>query len=141
MASTPGNFHFLDDISVKKNSPGYQEMLNSPVLGSLLELKALEVVRLYQARVGKKTGKLAASAEGFTRAGGGHKRDRLVGVVTVADETVASTWKGKPFYYGEYHEEGTLNSKRASRRKGASRLPRRGYHELRQVAQEWRSAP
>ena len=131
------DYHFLHDIKYFKNSPGLNEALNSPILAGMLETKANQVVRLYQARVGYKTGRLRASATGFTRTGG-KRMDRQIGVVTIANEDVVSTWKGKPFWYGEYHEEGTLKSKRAKRRKSASRRARAGYHELREVAVEWR---
>lgn len=130
---------FLHDIKVRRRSPAYYEALVSMPLQALLEFKSVELVRLYQARVGKKTGRLAASAAAQVRLGG-KRNDRAVGVVTIADETVASTWKGQPFYYGEYHEEGTMNSRRAKRRKAdGARGPRRGYHELREAANEWRS--
>lgn len=129
------NYHFLHDVNVYNTSPAYAVALNSVGLSALLQTKSLEVVRLYQARVGKKTGRLAASADSQVRIGG-KANDRIIGVVTIADDTVVSEWKGKPFYYGEYHEEGTLRSKRAKRR--TRRGPRKGYHELREVAQEWR---
>jgi len=134
------DFHFLHDIDTRsyRDSPAYRLALHSPVLAGQLRAKSLEIVRLYQARVGKKTGRLAASAEAGVRIGGKYK-DRVIGFVTIADETVASTWKGQPFYYGEYHEEGTMRSRRAKRRKAdGPRGPRRGYHELREVANEWR---
>lgn len=137
------NFHFLYDINVHNNSPAYAIALNSPVLATLLGEKSLEVVRLYQARVGKKTGRLAASADAGVRVGG-KRNDRIIGAVTIADQSVVSEWKGKPFYYGVFHEEGTdgamsgRGSRRAKRRKTESRAPKGGYHELREVATEWR---
>jgi hypothetical protein len=134
---------FLHDINVYRNSAAYPLALNSPVLAGLLSEKAVEVVTLYRARVGRKTGRLRDSAGGGGANGsyvrvGGKKNDRIIGVVTIADNTVVADWKGKPFYYGEYHEEGTLNSRRAKRRTSEGRRPRPGYHELREVAQEWR---
>lgn len=133
------SFNFLHDINVYRTSGAYDYALNSPMLGGLLTDKAMELVILYQARVAVDSGKLQASAKGFSRPNGGKKNDRLIGVVTIADESVVDEWKGKPFYYGEYHEEGTMRSKRAKRRKSAGRGPRRGYHELREAAQLWRS--
>lgn len=136
--------NYLHDINIYKTSLAYSEALVSPKLAFLLGNEALNVVRLYQSRVGKKTGRLAASADAKVRMGG-HANDRLIGAVTIADESVVADWKGKPFYYGEFHEEGTdggssgRGSKRAKRRKSESRLAKPGYHELRQVAQEWRS--
>lgn len=138
--------HFLHDVQVYRNIPYYSNMLKSSVgLETLLYAEGVQVVRLYQARVGKKTGRLQASAENFVTLGG-HENDRQIGKVTIADRGVAGTWKGKPFYYGVFHESGTdgarsgagMGSKRAKRRKGENRGPKRGYHELREVAQEWR---
>jgi hypothetical protein len=130
--------NYLHDITINATSAAYSEALFSPKLSFLLSNEALNVVRLYQSRVGKKTGRLMASADANIRVGG-HANDRNIAAVTIADENVVADWKGKPFYYGEFHEEGTLNSKRARRRKGESRQAKPGYHELRQVAQEWRS--
>lgn len=131
---------FLHDIRIRDTSPAWRLILNSPVLAIRLRSKSLELARLYQARVGKKTGRLMASTDVGVRIGG-HNKDRLIGYVTIADQSVVSDWKGKPFYYGEYHEEGTIRSKRAKRRKaGGRRGPRKGYHELREVAQEWRKS-
>lgn len=133
MAKTNGLL--LRNIQIRDTSPAWRIMLNSPELNGLLHKKAVELVRLYQARVGKKTGKLAASAKVGIRTGGKHK-DRIIAAVTIADAGVVSEWKGKPFYYGVYHEQGTLNSKRAKRR--TRRGPRPGYYELRETAQLWR---
>lgn len=132
----PHEMHFLTDIELKQNNFATSMMLNSPALAMFCRAKAVELVRLYQARVGKKTGRLAASADASVRVGG-HRMDRVIGVVTINDESVVAEWKGKPFYYGVYHEQGTLNSKRAKRR--SRRLPRSGYYELRESAQMWRS--
>lgn len=125
--------NFLADITVYKTSPAYPAALMSPLLDGILSAKAVELVRLYQARVGKKTGRLAASAAAQLRVGG-HANDRIIAAVTIADDTTQSTWKGQPFYYGEYHEEGTKKKGRNYR----SVNGRRGYHELRQVANEMR---
>jgi hypothetical protein len=128
---------FLHDINVYNTSPAYSVAMNSLPMSRLLLAKGDELVVLYRARVGKKTGRLAASADANVRVGG-KRNDRIIGVVTVADNTTVADWKGKDFYYGEYHEEGTLNSKRARRRTSEARRPRPGYHELREVTQEWR---
>lgn len=136
------NGMFLRNIEISRNSPAYRIMLNSPELNGLLRKKGMELVRLYQARVGKKTGRLRDSASFSIRSGGGIKtkvKDRIIGVVSIADESVVSEWKGKPFYYGVYHEQGTLNSKRAKRRK--RRGPKPGYYELREAAHLWRGSP
>lgn len=132
------NGMFLRDIQIRETSPAFRIMLNSPELNGLLHKKAVELLRLYQARVGKKTGRLAASGKVGIRTGGKHK-DRIIAAVTIADAGVVSEWKGKPFYYGVYHEQGTLNSKRAKRRNPrGGRGPRPGYYELRETAQLWR---
>jgi hypothetical protein len=143
MASNPRGKNFLHDIQTKqyRQSPAYRLALNSPALAIKLRNKSLEVVRLYQARVGKKTGRLAASAEAKVRIGG-RQKDRIIGVASINDGSVQSEWKGKPFYYGVYHEQGTLNSKRARRRDpNGGRGPRPGYYELRRAAQQWRGGP
>lgn len=138
--------NYLSDINIYSNSMAYSEALFSPKLDFLLGNEALNVVRLYQSRVGKKTGRLMASADAKIRVGG-HANDRNIGVVTIANDSVVADWKGKPFYYGEFHEEGTAGgrsgkgSKRARRRNSdGPRAPKPGYHELREVAQEWRGA-
>lgn len=145
----PAGRNFLHDIQTKqfRNSPAYRIMLNSPGTATLLRGKAVEVVRLYQATVGKKTGRLAASAEASVRIGGKQK-DRIIGVASINDASVVAEWKGQPFYYGLYHEAGTdgalsgKGSRRARRRKaGGSRGPRSGFHELRRAAQRWRAGP
>lgn len=134
---------FLRNIEINQNSPAYRVMLNSPELNGLLRKKSVELVRLYQARVGKKTGRLSDSASVGIRSGGsitsGKKsrvKDRIIGVVTISGPEVVSQWKGEPFYYGVYHEQGTLGSKRAKRRK--RRGPKPGYYELREAAKLWR---
>jgi len=125
--------NFLADIKINRNSPAYEAVLSSPLLDPILRDKAVELVRMYQARVGKKTRKLHDSAAAELRRGG-HNSDRIIAAVTIADESVQSTWKGQPFYYGEYHEEGTKKKGRNYR----SVNGRRGYHELREVANEMR---
>lgn len=149
MARNPNGVNFLHDIKTKQymNSPAYRIALNSPGLATILYKKSLEVVRLYQAQVGKKTGRLAASAEAKVRIGGKQK-DRIIGVASINNASVVSEWKGQPFYYGLYHEAGTdgalsgKGSRRARRRKAdGSRGPRSGYHELRRAAQQWRGNP
>jgi hypothetical protein len=73
---------------------------------------------------------------------GGQSNDRIIGVASINDSSVQAEWKGKPFYYGVYHEQGTLNSKRARRRNpDGARGPRPGYYELRRAAQQWRGSP
>lgn len=152
------NQHFLYDVEIRRNSPAYYVAMNSVPMARLLQRKSLEVVRLYQAQVGKKTGRLAASAEAKVRVGG-HNRDRLIGVASINDESVQAEWKGKPFYYGVYHEAGTDGaesggsydnrgrmyrggSKRARRRRAdGARGPRPGFHELRRAAIQWRGSP
>lgn len=135
------NYHFLHDVELKRNPAAYANMLNNPMLSAKLAMKAVELMILYQASVGKKTGKLQASADVDVRVGG-KKNDRQIGVVTIADDSVVDEWKGKPFYYGVYHEAGTTNSKRAKRRKSSGpRGPRKGYNELREAAQMWRASP
>lgn len=129
------NGMFLRDIRLFPTSPAYRLILNSPELNGVIRKKAVELVRLYEARVGKKTGQLRDSAEVSIRIGG-KRRDRIIGVVSVGGAGVVAEWKGKPFYYGVYHEQGTLNSKRAKRR--TRRLPRPGYYELREAAHFWR---
>lgn len=132
------SIHFLHDIKLLRNTVAYQSILRSPLLADLLENNALQVVRAYQGRVGKKTGKLAASAKAQV-AIGGKENDRFIGKVTIADKTVVAPtlWNGQPFYYGEFHEEGTKKKGRSRRRK----YGQEGYHELREVAQEWRGGP
>ena len=152
------NQHFLHDVDVYRTSPAYFVAMNSVPMSRLLQRKSLEVVRLYQAQVGKKTGRLAASAEANVRIGG-KQRDRLIGVASINDESVQAEWKGQPFYYGVYHEAGTDGaesggstqdngriyrggSKRARRRKAdGARGPKPGFHELRRAAQQWRGSP
>lgn len=147
MANAKENGIFLTDIKIKQNSPAFRIMLNSPMLAALLRVKGLELARLYQAKVGYKTGKLQASVDVSIRSGGAlmpglkNKRvkDRIIGVVSIGGAEVVSEWKGKPFYYGVYHEQGTLNSKRAKRR--TRRGPKPGYYELREAAHLWRGGP
>lgn len=151
MAKNP---HFLHDINVYQTSPAYLEALNNPALAGILAEKSAQLVRLYQARVGKKTGKLMQSADSTVRVGG-QNNDRLIGVTTASDASVVSTWNprrrktgktrknGKPygplpsgkFYYGEFHEEGNIGKGRSTKTVNG----RKGYHELRETAIMWRS--
>ena len=140
------NYNFLEDVQVYRRIPYYGNLLKTnPALRLILHSEAIEVVRLYQARVGRKTGRLQASAEAHV-AMGGQQNDRQIGKVTIADKSVVADWKGRPFYYGVLHEAGTdggrsgkgMGSKRAPRRKTEGRGPKPGYHELREVAEEWR---
>lgn len=125
------NDAFLYDIKIKRNLPYYAQLRTSPTLSLLLQQKSLELVRLYQARVAVKTGRLRASAEAHTPALGGKRNDRLVGKVTIAGPQVKADrlWRGAPFYYGELHEEGSPSKR--------DRFP--GAHELREAAQQWRA--
>jgi hypothetical protein len=129
--------NYLHDINIYARSMAYNDALNSTKLAFLLGNEAANVAILYQARVGRKTGKLRASANPHVRVGG-RRNDRVIGVMSIVNDGVFADWKGKDFYYGVYHEEGTLNSRRAKRRTSEARRPRPGYHELREVAQEWR---
>lgn len=141
--------NFLHDVKVYRNIPAYTQIMSaSPLLDVRLYNLAVELAVLYRAKVGVKTGKLRASAEANIRQGG-HNMDRTIGVVTIANSGVVAEqpWRGKPFYYGVYHEEGTdggasgKGSKRAKRRKAdGPRGPVAGYHELRQAAHEWRGS-
>lgn len=128
------DLHFLHDIKLERNNAATTSLLVSPMLAPLLYEKGLEVVRLYQARVGKKTRRLRDSAASHPPEIGGRNNDRFIGKVTVGGETTVTPWKGGEFNYGEYHEEGTRKTGRRRR----TVTGRDGYHELRQVAQEWR---
>lgn len=150
--------NFLADIQVYRNSPAYRAFLNSPLLDSAISEEAIELVHRYRMRVGKKTGRLSASADASLRLGG-HNHDRIIGVVTVGGESTVTTWTGHSslgeydpvkkrtkrvrrssqsygthtFNYGEYHEEGTRRKGRGYRKNSQA-----GYHELREVANEMR---
>lgn len=98
---------FLHDIKIPDFNPGMSRWLQtSPVLGGFLEGLGEEFVRRYQAKVAKCSGDLAATAEAHVRIGG-HDMDRQILVITVGGVGAASTWKGKPFYYGVLHDLGT----------------------------------
>lgn len=131
------NFNFLHDIQIKRGTAAYGEMLTSPALGVQLYVESLQLVRIYQARVGRKTGKLRASAKAQT-ARGGKNMDRTIGKVTIAGPAVVAPepYKGKPFYYGVYHEVGNKGRGRSRKRKYGTD----GYEELRQSAYWLRGA-
>lgn len=138
MASN-NNPRFLHDIKIKSNPFAYNYFLNSPLTGGAVYNEALKVVRLYQAAVGVKTGRLKASANASVAPSGGKMNDRMVGKATIAGQSVVADepYKGKPFYYGVYHEEGNKRKGRRRRRKHGVE----GYHELRQVAHRLRGSP
>lgn len=128
--------NFLHDIQIKARSPVYGYALNSPWLGFILDTEAMKLKIAYQARVGVKTGKLRASAQVHPGAQGGHKRDRRIGKLTIANPSVVAPepYKGAPFYYGVFHEEGNKGKGRKKKRKYGTD----GFHELREVANEMR---
>lgn len=128
--------YFLHDIRIKARSAAYGEALVSPWLGFLLDTEAMKLKIAYQARVGVKSGKLRASANVHNGAMGGKNRDRRVGKLTVANKSVVAPepYKGAPFYYGVFHEEGNKGKGRSKKRKYGTD----GYHELREVAHEMR---
>lgn len=131
------NQHFLADIQIKARSAAYGTALNSPWLGFLLDTEAMKLKIAYQQRVGVKTRKLQASAKVHTGAMGGKNRDRRIGKLTIANKSVVADepYKGKPFYYGVFHEEGNKGKGRRKKRKYGTD----GYHELREVANEMRA--
>ncbi|SHT26687.1 MULTISPECIES: hypothetical protein [Mycobacteroides] len=104
----PGGGFLLDDIDVPEYNVAAARWMNtSPVLGGYLAHIGEEVVRLYAAKVAKRTGDLSRSGEVRVLPGGGHKKDRQVAIVTVGGELAAKTWKGAPFYYGVLHNFGS----------------------------------
>lgn len=128
----------LHDIKIKNNPFAYNYFLNSPLLGVRTYFEALKLVRLYQAQVGVKTGRLRASAKASNQIGG-KKNDRIIGKVTIAGPTVVADepYKGAPFYYGVYHEEGNKGKGRSRKRK----YGKDGYNELRSAAHQMRGTP
>lgn len=100
--------HHLRDISVPKPNKALAEVMNGPGVNLLLYMLGEEAVALYRAKVAKRSGRLALSAEA-TVVTGGHKYDRQVAKVTVGGmQAVAPLpWKGAPFYYGVLHEHGS----------------------------------
>lgn len=128
---------FLHNIEIKQNAFAYQQMLTAPALGVQLYVESLQLLRMYQARVGRKTGKLRASAKAQTTRGG-KGMDRTIGKVTIAGPSVVAPelYKGSPFYYGVYHEVGNKGRGRSRKRKYGTE----GYEELRQSAQWLRGA-
>ena len=125
-------FRFLHDIEIKKNAPVYGHILNSPFMSIPLLAVGSEMVTLYKSTVGVKSGRLRASAQAGIRGSGGKKRDRMIGVDTIAGPRVVAPepYKGKPFYYGVFHEEGNKKKGRAKKRKYGTD----GAHELRETA-------
>ncbi|AMU74056.1 Uncharacterised protein [Mycobacteroides abscessus subsp. abscessus] len=104
----PGGGYLLDDIDVPAYNAGAARWMNtSPVLGGYLAHIGEEVVRLYAAKVAKRTGDLSRSGEVRVLPDGGHKKDRQVAIVTVGGLLAAKTWKGAPFYYGVLHNFGS----------------------------------
>ncbi|PVB19736.1 hypothetical protein [Mycobacteroides abscessus] len=100
------NDHFLTDVNVYKPNKALAAIL-SGVEGNLegfLLVQGAKFVAAYQARVAKRTGRLAESAVAHVVANGGHKHDRLVGKVTVGGETVRNPRGG--FEYTLLHEFG-----------------------------------
>lgn len=156
------NFNFLHDIKMEHGNAVRANMLISPALAPLLHNLGVEVVRLYQSKAASRSGKLKNSAYSHVPNVGGRNDDRLVGKVTVGGPSVVTYWSGyssmgeynpatkktkrvrrsgkassgnHKFYYGEYHEEGTKKKGRSYRYKNGAD----GYHELREVAERWRS--
>lgn len=127
---------FLHDIRIRAHSTAYADALNSPWTRFLLNLKATQLKIAYQQRVGVKTRKLLASAKVHPEARGGHRRDRPIGKLTIANESVVAPepYRGTPFYYGVFHEEGNKGKGRSKKRKYGTD----GAHELREVANEMR---
>ncbi|SIL71932.1 hypothetical protein [Mycobacteroides abscessus] len=104
----PGGGFLLDDIDIPAYNADMAKWANtSPVLGGYLSHIGVEVVRLYAAKVAKRTGDLSRSGGVEVRPNMGHKADRLGCVVTVGGELAAKTWKGMPFYYGALHNFGS----------------------------------
>lgn len=131
------DLRFLHDIQIKRNSPAYGMILKSPGMGMTTYIEALKLVNLYRGSVGVKTGRLRASAKA-SNAVGGKKMDRIIGKVTIAGPTVVADqpYKGTPFYYGVYHEEGNKGKGRRRKRK----YGRDGYNELRSAAHRFRGS-
>ena len=71
--------HPLRDIEVGRLPAS---VLINPRLGAFLQTQAELVATLYRAKVAKRTGQLAASANPYVTVGG-HKNDRLIGKVVV----------------------------------------------------------
>ena len=101
-------------------------VLFSPRLGALLYSEAQEIVRLYQAIVAKRTGRLGASADASVGVGG-RKNDRLVGRVTV----------GTGLEYGVLHEIGPKTSGLPPLH-GAPQSRHRAHRELAEAVAIWK---
>lgn len=107
--------HALQDIETRRLPAS---ALFSPGLAGLLQSCGDELVALYRAGVAKRTGRLAASATAHVTVGG-HKRDRLIGKVTVGGE----------LEYGALHEFGAK-----------SNAERHAYRELAEAVAIWKGA-
>lgn len=106
-------------------APAYNPALDAILTGktgslqNLLHVQAVKAMNLYQAKVHKKTGRLAASAHAYTESREVIKgQRRLVGVMTVGGTLPVGKWNskrnpnpGKEFYYGALHEFGTPSGK------------------------------
>lgn len=107
----------MSDFTAPDPNPALDAVLRGATgsLSSILQTEADRVKNLYQAKVAKKTGRLAASASAHVESRSVIKgQDRLVGVVTVGGTLPAGVWDspknpnpGKAFYYGVLHEFGT----------------------------------
>ena len=99
---------------------------------AILYDNAMEVQRLWEARVAKRSGRLSRSGS-VSVPMGGKDRDRLVSKLTIGGKDVVAPemWRGAPFYYGGLHETGSPTKR--------DRFP--AFAELRQVAQAWRGGP
>lgn len=105
----------LRDIKTYRMPPA---VLMGPGLGSLLQDYADDVATLYRGIVAKRTGNLAASATAYVIVGG-HKRDRLVGKVTV----------GAELEYAALHEFGSKTNP-----------DRRAARDLAEAVEIWKGA-
>lgn len=88
--------HKLRDIKTQRLGAS---VMMSPRLGMLLQQQAEVVAALYRAKVARRTGRLAASANPYVTVGG-HQHDRLIGKVTV----------GSGLEYGALHEFGAKSN-------------------------------
>lgn len=100
---------FLSDVNIPDPNKALEAVLTGTTgnLLGFLNLQAQKGKLLFQGRVAKKTGRLAASAE----AGVGIREvvkgsPRLVGHITVGGTLPVDTWRGEPFFYGVLHEVG-----------------------------------
>ncbi|OMC55374.1 hypothetical protein A5747_13355 [Mycobacterium sp. IS-836] len=105
------------NIDAPRPNPALDAILTGKTgnLRNLLNAHAARGANLYKAKVRKKTGRLAASAQSFVELRRVIKgQPRLVGVILVGGLLPVSTWNsprnpnpGKEFYYGVFHEFGT----------------------------------